>query len=105
MYLCSACHALKGRGFASENLTIYEKHLGKYVEVLMEYNMNATEVRNLIDQCKKQAHTSSDSAQMVLIGEIAAQLATLNVSIQANTTMMASFIERISHGPENPDNM
>lgn len=75
----------------------------------MEYNMNATEVRNLTEQCRKMAHTSSEGAQMALIGEIAAQLATLNVVIQANTTMMASFIQKLAereeHVSENPDNV
>lgn len=92
LFMCPACHLVYGQGFREDRCTIYIRINGKYLEQKGIYSMTVEEIQETIDRFSSTV-TKREQADVVLVGEIALQLAIWNRNMEENN----SLLRRVLH--------
>ncbi len=92
VFLCPVCQYIYGKGFAENDLTVYERFGGRFYELKKGYQVNAATIQSSVSYIKARIGPGKEW-QVLLIGEIAYQLAVQNEQIRAQNQYLQKLID------------
>jgi hypothetical protein len=94
VYMCPSCHAIHGLGYGVENVVLFRRFIGRWIEMSEEYVLSCEDIRKIVSFYKERSSTHQDEGMLILLGEIAIQMNVLNKSIVESNELIKQVLPK-----------